>query len=372
MRNSAMRPRAPPLSPFRPDAWHHNSEVWVSWDYVGYYIGWLFGEIRTFLLVANTPGQKIVLAIVVIALFVGVMALLLWLVDRPRNPRGWLVASVFAGPALLLIGFGLVYPALRTTYSSFYDRTSANFVGWDNYVRAFSESEFQIVLRNTALWVFIVPIVATAIGLVYAVLVDRTRFEKFAKTLVFMPMAISMVGASIIWKFVYDHRQASSPQTGLINQVLVWIGLEPQQFLLMQPWNNLFLIAVMIWIQTGFAMTILSASIRAIPDDIIEAARLDGLSGVSMFRYITVPSIRPALIVVVTTIAMATLKVFDIVRTMTAGNFGTSVVANEFYTQSFRYNDKGLGATLAVILFVLVIPLVIYNVRQMRKVEEIR
>lgn len=344
----------------------------MDWAYIQYYFGWLFNQVRDFLLVANTPGQKIVLAIVVIAIFVGVMALLLWLVDRPRNPRGWLVASVFAGPALVLIAFGLVYPALRTTYASFYDRNGQNFIGIDNYVRAIGESEFQLVLRNTALWVFLVPIVATAVGLIYAVLVDRTKFEKVAKTLVFMPMAISMVGASIIWKFVYDYRQASSPQTGLINQILVWLNIEPQQFIIQQPWNNFFLIVVMVWIQTGFAMTILSASIRAIPDDIVEAARLDGLSGVGMFRHITVPSIRPALIVVLTTIAMATLKVFDIVRTMTGGNFGTSVVANEFYTQSFRYNDKGVGATLAVILFVLVIPLVVYNVRQMRKVEEIR
>src|SRR5690606_9438987 len=147
------------------------------------------------LLVANTPGQKIILAIVVIALFVGVMALLLWLVDRPRNPRGWPVASVFAGPALVLLGFGLVYPAIRTTISSFYDRNGQTFIGVDNYVRAITESEFQLVLRNTALWVFLVPIVATAVGLIYAVLVDRSRFERFAKTLVFMPMAISMVGA---------------------------------------------------------------------------------------------------------------------------------------------------------------------------------
>ena len=157
-----------------------------------------------------------------------------------------------------------------------------------------------------------------------------------------------------------------------MNQVLVWLGLEPQQFLINAPLNTLFLIAVMVWIQAGFAMTILSASIKAIPDDIVEAARLDGLGGFGMFRYITVPSIRPALVVVLTTIAMATLKVFDIVRTMTAGNFGTSVVANEFYTQSFKFNDKGMGAALAVILFILIIPLIVYNVRQMRKVEEIR
>jgi alpha-glucoside transport system permease protein len=344
----------------------------MDWEYVQYYFRWLWRQVWEFFFVANTPGHKIILALAVIALFVGVMALLLWLVDRPRNAKPWLVATVFAGPALALIAFGLVYPAIRTTYSSFYDRNGQNFIALDNYIRALTQSEFQLVLRNTALWVFLVPILSTVIGLVYAVLIDRSRFEKFAKALIFLPMAISMVGASIIWKFMYDYRQASANQTGFINQVLVWIGLEPQQFIIQQPWNNFFLIAVMVWIQTGFAMTILSASIRAIPDDIVEAARLDGLSGFGLFRHITVPSIRPALVVVLTTIAMATLKVFDIVRTMTGGNFGTSVVANEFYTQSFRYNDKGMGAALAVILFILVIPLVVYNVRQMRKVEEIR
>ncbi|MBD9699238.1 sugar ABC transporter permease [Flavimobilis sp. GY10621] len=309
---------------------------------------------------------------VVIVLFIAVMGLLLWLVDRPKRARNWLVATVFAGPAVLLVCFGLVYPAISTTKGSFYDKRGQAFVGFDNYVRAFTDSDFQIVLRNTVVWVVLVPLLSTIIGLVYAVLVDRTRFEKAAKTLVFLPMAISMVGASVIWKFVYEYRGGGNRQIGLMNQVLVWLGLEPQQFLINAPLNTLFLIAVMVWIQAGFAMTILSASIKAIPDDIVEAARLDGLGGFGMFRYITVPSIRPALVVVLTTIAMATLKVFDIVRTMTAGNFGTSVVANEFYTQSFKFNDKGMGAALAVILFILIIPLIVYNVRQMRKVEEIR
>ena len=239
---------------------------------------------------------------------------------------------------------------------------------------AFTEDQFQTVLRNTLLWVVLVPLLATAIGLVYAVLVDRTRYEPLAKTLIFLPMSISLVGASIIWKFVYEYRpnQGSIQQIGLANQILVWLGLEPYQFLLNQPWNTLFLIAVMIWIQAGFAMTVLSAAIKAIPDDITEAARLDGLHGVGMFRFITVPSIRPALVVVLTTIAMGTLKVFDIVRTMTGGNFNTSVVAYEFYTQSFRAQNAGLGAALAVILFILVIPIIVYNVRQLRLSEEIR
>lgn len=323
---------------------------------------------------AGSTGHKFALMAVAIALFVVVMGAILLAVDRPKRVPGWVVAAAFLGPTVLGLGFGLVYPGLRTIWGSLLDSKGNAFVGLENYVRVFSEDQFQTVLRNTLLWVILVPVLATLIGLVYAVLVDRTRFEYLAKTLIFLPMAISMVGAGIIWKFVYEFRpdQPGVNQIGILNQLLVWLGLPPQQFLLGEPANTLFLIAVMIWIQTGFAMTVLSAAIKAIPDDIVEAARLDGLHGVKMFRFITVPSIRPALVVVVTTIAMGTLKVFDIVRTMTGGNFGTSVVANEFYVQSFRIRDLGLGAALAVILFVLVIPLVIYNVRQLRIAEEIR
>ena len=212
------------------------------------------------------------------------------------------------------------------------------------------------MLRNTALWVALVPAVATSIGLVYAVLVDRSRFEKFAKALIFLPMAISLVGASIIWKFVYDYREASNTQIGLANQVLKSLGFDTHQFLLNEPWNTIFLIVIMIWVQAGFAMTLLSASIKAIPEDIVEAARLDGVGGLRMFRYITIPSIRPSLIVVLTTISITTLKVFDIVRTITGGNFDTSVLAYEFYVQSFRSDNTGLGAALAVLIFVLVMP----------------
>jgi alpha-glucoside transport system permease protein len=277
----------------------------------------------------------------------------------------------FVAPAVLLLLVGLLYPASRTAVQSFLDASSASFVGLDNYIRIFTQPDLVIVLRNTLLWVVIAPILSTAIGLVYAVLVDRTRFEAFAKALIFLPMAISFVGAAIIWKFVYEYRpnQQNIQQIGLVNQVLVWLGFEPVNFILAEPWNNLLLIVVIIWIQAGFAMTLLSAAIKAIPSDIIEAARLDGVGGVRLFFYITLPSIRPAVVVVITAISIAVLKVFDIVRTMTGGQFGTSVVANEFYLQSFRLSDLGMGSALAMILFVLVVPIVIYNVRQMRKVD---
>lgn len=324
-----------------------------------------------YLLGADSSTQKLVVMVVAILLFVGVMALVLFVAELPKMPR-WATVVFFLGPALLLIAFGLVYPAINTVLSSFKSPNLQEWVGADNYVEVFTNPSMRRVLLNTLLWVMLVPTVSTAIGLIYAVLVDRTRFEKLAKTLVFLPMAISMVGASIIWKFVYDFKPASRPQTGLANQFLVWLGLDPQQFLLNWPWNTLFLIAVMVWIQAGFAMTVLSASIKAIPDDIIEAAKLDGASNFRMFRSVTVPSIRPALVVVLTTVAMATLKVFDIVYSMTGGNFGTSIVANEFYIQTFRTAQRGVGATLAVLLFVMVVPIVVYNVRQMKLSEEQR
>jgi alpha-glucoside transport system permease protein len=330
------------------------------------------------LLTADTVGEKLLAMLFAILLFIVVMSAILVAVDRRtwfgwRVPR-WLVAGGFLGPAVLMLGFGLIYPALRTVYQSFFDRTSENFVGLENYITVFTQDGFQLVLRNTLIWVLVVPIASTFIGLVYAVIVDRTRLEAVAKGLIFLPMAISMVGASIIWRFVYEYRpdQQGIRQIGLANQFLVWLGFEPYQFIITSPWNTAFLIVVMIWIQAGFAMTVLSAAIKAIPDDIIEAARIDGAAGVTLFRTITVPSIRPALVVVGSTIAMVTLKVFDIVRTTTGGNFDTSVVANEFYVQSFRQFNAGLGAALAVVLFILVVPIIVYNVRQLRQAEDIR
>jgi alpha-glucoside transport system permease protein len=283
---------------------------------------------------------------------------------RAQDP---ITAVVFVLPALLMIAFGLVYPAVLTIIQSVQNTDSTAFVGLANYTTLFSQPEYQRVLINTLVWVLLVPAVATGIGLVYAVLVDRTRTEALSKALVFIPMAISMVGASIIWRFVYEYRPTQVSQIGLANQLLKWLGLDTYQFLLTEPWNTLFLIVVMIWIQAGFAMTVLSASIKSIPDDIIEAAKLDGVSGMQMFRLITLPSIRPGMIVVLTTIAIGTLKVFDVVRTMTGGRFKTSVVANEFYTQAFRSDNAGLGAALAVLLFIMVTPIIVYNIRQLRK-----
>jgi alpha-glucoside transport system permease protein len=319
-----------------------------------------------------TTTHKFLTMIEAIGLFVAIVGVLLAIASRFSGRRGdRVVAAVFLVPTVALISIGLIYPGLKTIYQSLYDAAGTSFIGMDNYKTIFTDTDQITVLRNTVLWVVITPFVATAVGLLYAILVDRARVEALAKALIFLPMAISFVGAGIIWKFVYDFRpdQPGVKQTGLINEILVKLGGSPHQFLINSPWNNVFLILVMIWVQAGFAMTVLSASIKAIPEDIVEAARLDGVRAWAMFRYVTVPSIRPALIVVLTTISIGTLKVFDIVYTMTGGNFDTSVVANEFYSQSFRSNNQGLGAALAVLLFVLVVPIVAYNVRQLRASE---
>lgn len=316
-----------------------------------------------------SDSGKLLLMVEGLLAFAVVIALILGIATLVERRGGRRVAWLFVLPTLFLLLVGLIYPTLKTIQRSLYDAGGQQFIGVDNYLSIFASSEQLVVLRNTFLWVVVTPFVATAVGLVYAILVDGARGEAFAKSLIFLPMAISFVGASIIWKFVYEYRQASAPQIGLLNQVLVWFGQEPQQFLIKSPMNTFFLIVVMIWIQAGFAMTILSASIKAIPSEITEAARLDGVSAMQMFRFVTLPSIRPSVVVVLTTIAIGCLKVFDIIRTMTGGAFDTSVVANEFYSQSFSAGNPGLGAALAVLLFVLVIPIVIYNIRQMRASE---
>jgi alpha-glucoside transport system permease protein len=236
----------------------------------------------------------------------------------------------------------------------------------------FTQPQIITTLLNTLIWVALVPTISTLMGLAYAVFIDKAKGEKVLKSLVFMPMAISFVGAGIIWRFIYEYRAEGFEQIGLLNQLIVWTGGEPQQFLIDAPWNTLFLIVVMVWIQTGFAMVLLSAAIKGVPIELIEAAKLDGANPWQQFRNVTIPGIRGTLVVVVTTISIATLKVFDIVRTMTGGNFDTSVIANEMYTQAFNRAEFGYGSALALILFLMVLPIVIYNVRVMRKQRENR
>ncbi|SDK69514.1 carbohydrate ABC transporter membrane protein 1, CUT1 family [Glycomyces sambucus] len=286
-----------------------------------------------------------------------------------RRDRNRAVAFVFLAPAVLFLLIGLVYPAVRTVVMSFYDAKSENFVGLDNYVWAVTDPDALQILVNTAMWIVIVPLLSTALGLVYAVLIDGRAGEKVYKALVFLPMGISFVGASIIWKFVYQYNGAGGEQIGLLNQVVVWLGGSPVNWLNESPWNNLLLMVVLVWIEVGFATVVLSAALKGVPTEIVEAARIDGASPSEIFWNVTVPSIRSAIIVVAVTVFIATLKLFDIVRAMTQGHHGTDVLAHNMVEQAFRLFERGRGATLAVLLFLLVVPVVIYQVRNMRRQE---
>ncbi|MFT4282043.1 MAG: sugar ABC transporter permease [Microbacterium sp.] len=302
-----------------------------------------------------------------------VLGLLFFFLDkRAKDGAGSLFQLVgFLTPALGLLAVGLVVPTIQTTVQAFMNSRGTEFVGFENFAWIFTQPQNVRVIVNTILWVLIAPVFSTIAGLAYAYFIDKIRGEKYYKIFVFMPMAISFVGASIIWRFMYTQRPSGQEQIGFLNQVVVWFGGQPYNFLADDPWNTFWLIVVFIWIQTGFAMVILSAAIKGVPTEQLEAAELDGTNAWQKFRNVVVPGIRPALIVVLTTISIASLKVFDIVRTMTAGANNTSVLANEMYTQ-FRSFEAGRSAAFALILFVLVLPIVIYNAVQLKKQREIR
>ena len=298
---------------------------------------------------------------------------LFFIIDfRARKGAGYLFQLVgFLSPALLLLSIGLIIPTIQTTIQAFMNSRGERFVGLDNFIWVFTQPEAIRTVGNTVVWVLIVPLISTIAGLAYAVFIDKSRGEKYFKILVFMPMAISLVGASIIWRFVYTARPADQEQIGLLNGILVFFGGQPIDFLAVAPWNTLFLIVILIWVQTGFAMVVLSAAIKGVPAEQLEAAELDGTNAWQQFTNVTVPGIRSSLIVVLTTISIVSLKVFDIVRTTTAGNNDTSVIANEMYTQ-FKNFEQGRSAAFAVVLFLLVLPIVVYNARQIQKQKEIR
>ena len=287
--------------------------------------------------------------------------------ERARSRvRPWL----FLAPALLLLGTYLLYPLFETFRLSFFDATGETFVGLSNYQWVLVDQNFLITIRNNFLWLIVVPSAATALGLVVAVLADRVWWGGFAKSMVFMPMAISFIGASVIWKFVYDFRGPESDQIGILNALIVGLGFQPQAWVAVPFWNNFFLMAILIWIQTGFAMVILSAALRGVPQDTIEAARIDGASELQIFFEIMVPQVMSTVLVVWTTITITVLKVFDIVMAMTGGQWDTSVLANLMYDWMFRGGgDYGRSSTLAMVLMFAVIPVMAFNIRRFRTEE---
>lgn len=293
----------------------------------------------------------------------------LFLLDlRARGGKGSMLQLItFMAPAVLLLAIGLFYPLVKTVVAAFFDNQGTKFVGLTNfaYVLAPTNQGLQ-ALGNQVVWVIVAPIIATAIGLAYAVFVDKSRGEKVLKIFIFMPVAISFVGASIIFKFFYDYQQGA--QIGLLNQIAVWFGGQPVNWLQTSPLNTALLIIILIWTQTGFAMVLLSAAIKGIPDEQVEAAELDGANAWERFRNVTVPGIRPTIIVVWITIAIVSLKVYDIIAATTQGQNGTTVISYQMVRLIGQLPaQNGPSSAEAVILFILILPFLIYNSNNIRK-----
>ncbi|MGR3468341.1 MAG: carbohydrate ABC transporter permease [Shimia sp.] len=286
-------------------------------------------------------------------------------INRANMIRPWL----FLFPAFFALSLYLAYPVFETLRLSMLDRDAGNaFVGFANYSQMFDDPKFWEALRNNMMWLIVVPAASTAFGLIVAQLTDRLSWGNIAKSLIFMPMAISFVGASVIWRLVYDARPAGTDQIGVLNALYIWFGgVEPQTWLTVPFWNNFFLMIVLIWIQTGFAMVILSAALRGIPEETVEAAIVDGANPFQIFFKIKVPQIMPTIVVVWTTITLVVLKVFDIVFAMTNGQWETQVLANYMYDKLFRAFDWGVGSAAAIVIMLLVTPILVWNVREVRK-----
>ncbi len=290
----------------------------------------------------------------------------------PERIRIKVLPWIYVGPAILLLGAYLVIPTLRTFYLSFFGPSSDRFVGLGNYIFVLTAPDTLITFRNNLLWLVLVTGVSVSLGLIIAVLIDRVKYESVAKSLIFLPMAISFVGASVIWRFIYAYRPADAEQIGVLNAIATGLGFEPVGWLVNPAINNFALIAIMIWLQTGFCMVLLSSAVKGVPADVLEAARVDGANEIQIFRRIIMPMIMPTILVVSTTVIVLVLKVFDIVFVMTGGNLGTDVIASRMIREMFNFRNYGRGSAIAVILLLAVIPVMVANIRRFRQQEQNR
>ncbi|CAN5779751.1 sugar ABC transporter permease [soil metagenome] len=311
-----------------------------------------------------------VLALVAVpAILIAYIVLVEWVVGRfPDRTAVKLRPILWIFPAVTLLFAFLIYPALATIWFSLLDRNSEQFLGLDNYINFFTRSDTLIALRNNVIWVVLLPAFTVGVGLIIAVLVDRVRYESLVKSVVFLPMAISFVAASVIWALVYDF----NPNVGVLNAAVTAAGAEPVAWLVAAPWNTIMLIIVGAWMLTGFAMVILSAGLKGISTELLEAARVDGANEWQVFRGVILPLLLPTIAVVATTVTIFALKTFDVVYTMTGGNFETEVIANRMYAELFRFGQPGRASATAVILFLAIIPIMIINVRRFREQEAMR
>ncbi len=320
-------------------------------------------------------GTAIVVLVGVPAVLIGyIYATELVLRFVPDRLRGRIRPWLWLLPALLFVAVFLVFPTIGTVIRAFQDKLGTEFVGFDNFVWFFGSSESLIALRNNAIWVVVLTLLTVGVGLIIAVLVDRVRYETVAKSIIFVPLAISMVAAGVIWKFMYEYRPPGATQTGTVNAFLGLFGIGPIPILQTDTlaFNTIALIVVMAWMWTGFAMVIISASLKGISAELLEAARVDGATEWQVFKKIVFPLLVPTIAVVATTIIITALKAFDIVYVMTGGQYDTTVVAKLMYDEMFSFGEFGRASALAVILLLAIIPVMLFNVSRFRAQEAIR
>jgi alpha-glucoside transport system permease protein len=286
----------------------------------------------------------------------------------PRRTGARVRPMLWVLPAVVLLIVFLVYPTITTIIFSLLDKNSQNFVGLTNYINFFTRSDTLIALRNNAMWVILLPLFTVGVGLGIAVLVDRVRYESLVKSVIFLPMAISWVAASIIWSLVYNF----DPKVGILNGIVTALGGQPIPWLVNSPLNTVLLIVVGAWMLTGFAMVILSAGLKGISTELLEASRVDGANEWQVFRSIIFPLLLPTIAVISTTIIIYALKTFDVVYTMTSGNFDTEVIANRMYKELFIFQQPGRASATAVILLLAIVPVMVINIRRFREQEAMR
>ena len=321
---------------------------------------------------------KALTALLTVLAGVGIALVLYWLLNKLAEllPGHWedrIKPFLYILPAYAAITIYLLYPAVSTAVNSFKDSASIEWVGFDNYTKLLQTSAFQQTLYNTLLWIIIVPAVTVIVGLAVAVLADRLgpQAEKYAKTIIFLPMAISMVGAATVWRFVYASNPEGETQIGLLNGIWTALGGSPVAWLQQSQFhlNSLLLMVILLWAQVGFSMVLLSAAVKGVPGETLEAARIDGANERQTFFKVVIPQIKGTIITVFITVTIGVMKIFDIVYVTTNGNFNTNVVGNEFYNQLTTNFNNGAAASIVVMLMVAVIPIMIYQVRHFRAEE---
>jgi alpha-glucoside transport system permease protein len=323
-------------------------------------------------------GSKFVIAVLAIVGGVGGAALLFYFLNMfveglPRRLSEGVIPYAFLLPGLLLVGLMLIYPTFQTINYSFANADSTAYVGLQNYKTIFSDPEFWQSIVNNVLWLLIVPAVVVAFGVIVAVLADKLSAggEKVAKSMIFLPMAISAVGASAIWLLIYAYNNPGQAQTGLLNAIWVGLGGDPQTWLAIDTLklNSILLMVILIWLQVGFAMVLLSSAIKGVPEDTIEAARIDGASELQIFWRVVIPQIKGTIITVFVTVFIMVLKIFDIVYVTTNGAYGTNVIANLFFNKLFAASEAGQATAIVVVLLIAVTPLIWYQIKHFRDEE---